>query len=562
MATMKTATAILLASAWLLLGCEQPPEGTAPVDVQTRALLGPSVIVERGNPMYSNFCTEAHVSNANLATFQNTILPAVLREGRVSANSPAYRQCLDQILRVGSVTMPHDGVTYPWGPYCPPGEPGCQLDGYRDPYWDLLAASSMTAAERGRVYARRVAAESLSPNNLHITCRTDIPKPQGGPLWTDDRAADEEFFLPPFFINDAVNAYNNRTANPRGYQDSRAYVAAVLWHEVMHVHKYTHREPANGVGELKQIPHIVGACLRDNLMRAYDNGCFSCPAGQLPMPSSFQAASCACVRDPAYVSTPAVSRSWTYSSAIAPALAVDGHGQSSLMYVADTIYSRQRGGDWAALFGSAGTGSEVFAGGDTIALRFGSGHMYRNNVDRGWSYIGWSDPGTIAVDDLGTMYQRATNTIYRLRAGNGGWDAPLGGPFGALYAGGDQVFAKNGAGDIYRYTGSGWSWTGSPGAGFAVDAFGTLYGLSPNRDGLYRNRGGSNWDWIGTGGQRLEASNRLYAKAVNSNDVYRRFPDGTWQYTANCTSFTAGGNVLYCVHSSGSSHTIDVFETE
>ena len=544
----------------LLGACEQPPEPTE-IEAQQQPLLGPTQFMTRGP--YPNDCSTFHVPTHKWDTFRNTILPGIMQDARIVSNSVAFRSCLEQVMVTGNQTMPHDPVTFPWGPYCPPGEPGCQRDDIRDAHWDLVGAGSLSAADRARFYARRVAVEASTPNDILMTCNPSIANPMSGPVWTDNRTAPESFVIPPYFINETYDAWLNRTTNPGAYQRARAARAAEIWHEAIHTHNYHHTNSSNGSAELKQIPHIVGACMRDAMVRAFDLACPACPAGQGAVPTNFQSGACTCVADPASV-TPTVTRSWTYPDASAPMIVVDSFGERSLMWRNGTIYQRNRGSNnWVSVANTgAGTGTELYAGGDTLVYRYPEGWIYRRVADGPWLYFGMTAANTMDMDDLGTLYQRFPTTLYRLRAGSSSYEV-IGGSSGLVIAGGDQVFATDpNTGDIYRYTGSAWNWTGSASSWLEVDNFGTLHALSANQQAIYRNKGGASWEWIGGSGQRLEASSRFYAKSLGSNDIYRRMPNGNWLYAATCNHFTGGGNVFYCIRTSGSNQVVDVYESE
>jgi hypothetical protein len=557
-------------------GAENPPEPVAAaaddVSVQQQAILGPNIVVDHGN------CSPG-VTPQQWDTFEDNILPMMMQEGRVAANSLAFRRCVEDVMQTGGFVLP-DEDSKAMGPYCPPGSSTtCGTGTDKDPFWDQLTGTGLSAVEYRRFYSRRAVAESASPNNFKMRCDTAEPAASGGPGWGDDRAAEQVFRHNPVLI---TNATNQNGSDPVAGAGIRAGTAAIIWHELLHGQGWIHGNSNATVDptkpHLNQVPHIVGACMRETLLKRSTNGCIpaagmpaTCPAGQLKMPSTWRSNTCTCVRDPAYAENPSVTRTWTISSNTAPTIVVDSHGQRSLMHVNGWVKIRERGAaSWTDLWAS-GAGTELYAGGDVLAFRYPESWIYRKVAERSWEYLGNTTPNTLDMDDLGTLYQRTSSTIYRMRAGQAaGWWDVIGGTSGVLIAGGDKLYKTDPmTGNVFRFTGlpagnsNSWQQVGSPGFWFEVDNFGTLYGISPDKQGIYRNRGGSTWEALdSSGGQRLEASNRFYAKDKNNTMVSRRFPNGVWKFVADCNHFTAGGDVFYCIRSSGTTHTVDVYEQE
>jgi hypothetical protein len=556
-------------------GTENPPEPVAAagdVSVQQQALLGPNIVVDRNN-------CHAAVSSVQWTTFESFILPMMMQEARTAANSVAFRRCVEDVMQTGGFVFALED-SKAMGPYLPPGEPGSGTGSDRDPFWDKLTGSGLSMAERRRFYARRAVADSASPNSFRMVCDTAESGASAGVGWPDDdRAGEQVFRHNPALIS---NAYVENGHHPVAGAAIRAGTAAIVWHELLHTQGWRHGISDANVDptkpHLNQVPHIVGACMRETLQQRADNGCIpaagqpaTCPAGQLKMPTTWRSNTCTCVRDPAYAENPPVSRTWTITSNTVPTVVVDSHGQRSLMHVNGWVKIRERGAaSWTDLWAS-GAGTELYAGGDVLAFRYPESWIYRKVAERNWEYLGNTTPNTLDMDDLGTIYQRTSTNIYRFRAGQApGWWDVIGGTSGVLIAGGDRLFKTDPVtGNVFRFTGlptgdsNSWQQVGSPGYWFEVDNFGTLYGISPDKQTIYRNRGGSNWEALGsTGGQRLEASNRFYAKDKNNNMVSRRFPNGAWRYVADCNHFTAGGDVFYCIRSSGTTHTVDVYEAE
>jgi hypothetical protein len=94
----------------------------------------------------------------------------------------------------------------------------------------------------------------------------------------------------------------------------------------------------------------------------------------------------------------------------------------------------------------------------------------------------------------------------------------------ALYA------RKRSTGDIYRRSGSTWTWIGSPGGQF-VGVGSTLYALTPDSDRIYRYEGtGTDWTQVGpAAAQILRCAGSLCRVHATSGDLYRYAGSGmTW----------------------------------
>jgi hypothetical protein len=545
---------ILSAALLVTFGCDVPPPEPQTVPTTASSLLGPTVTIDRGS------CTTAQLSNDQLTTFRDVVVPAAMALGRTTVNSAAYKQCLRQIIEVGDVSMPHDGKTDGWGPYCPPGNSGCGDVTTRDAHWQRLGADNMVLSTIRLFYSRRAWIDSHSPNNLRITCHPTAGTPFANSVWTDNRAADEPFFVPAAVM---VNAVNVQTNGPdRARTNNRSSLAAVFWHEAMHVHGYNHATAGTNTAEIDQIPHTVGACVRDIVERAADLGCPACPNGGQPVTASFQSNSCACAADPARPSTPSITRSWSGLSG-PPQVAVDSFDENVIRRNASGSTARLVDGNFSA---DLGVNTEVHAGGRVFARRNLNGELLRA-IDGGrtWVNFGAVDPNSVTMDDVGTIYKRTPTQIQMLRVGSSSWQT-IGGTSGVLIAGGDQFFATDpGNGNVWRFSHASntWSLAGGPGAWFTVDAFGTLYGLAPNKLSIARNVGGNSWEGgFGGSAENIGGSARFYARELNANNLWRRFPNGTWQPVGPCTFYAPGGTSVWCVRQDGANWRIDAYERD
>ncbi|MFJ7961642.1 M64 family metallopeptidase [Streptomyces sp. NPDC096319] len=144
------------------------------------------------------------------------------------------------------------------------------------------------------------------------------------------------------------------------------------------------------------------------------------------------------------------------------------------------------------------------------------------------------------------------DAVYRYDGSGTSW-TKIGGAAGQLYAGAWGLVATNpGSGDLYRYLGTPDSWQliGSAGASFAVGTD-TVYGLTPSRDAVYRYNGtGSSWTRIGGAASQIYAGGwGLVATNPSSGDLYRYLgtPD-EWVYIGKAgASFAVAGDALYAL---------------
>ncbi|MFC2165053.1 RICIN domain-containing protein [Acidobacteriota bacterium] len=103
------------------------------------------------------------------------------------------------------------------------------------------------------------------------------------------------------------------------------------------------------------------------------------------------------------------------------------------------------------------------------------------------------------------------------------------------------------SGDLYRYTGK-WEKIGGPGAMFVADHSGHLYGLSPDRAGVYEFTGTpGKWSKVGgTAASIYAGGDKLFATNPQTGDIYG--------YTRNTKKWTrfGGPGAVFVVDSAGS----------
>ncbi|MGA2448770.1 MAG: tectonin domain-containing protein [Polyangiaceae bacterium] len=113
---------------------------------------------------------------------------------------------------------------------------------------------------------------------------------------------------------------------------------------------------------------------------------------------------------------------------------------------------------------------------------------------------------TCPADPITVCETPADNSgVYRYNGTGTSW-TQIGGAAAQLYGGGHGLFATDSGGNIHQYLGTPYSWAqvGGPGRQFAVTNEG-LYGLSPNGGAVSRYNG-SGTSWTGIGG----AASQLY----------------------------------------------------
>jgi hypothetical protein len=139
-----------------------------------------------------------------------------------------------------------------------------------------------------------------------------------------------------------------------------------------------------------------------------------------------------------------------------------------------------------------------------------------------WARIGGPGARFAGGDALyGLTPDRQAVNRYDLRGQR--WEQ-IGGPARLVYSGAaDGVFATSpGERDLWHYThrpgGGSWRRIGSPGADFAADPYFGLFGLTPDRQAVYRWKGGSDWEEVGGPAHAIEPG---LAVDPASRDVWR-----------------------------------------
>jgi hypothetical protein len=121
--------------------------------------------------------------------------------------------------------------------------------------------------------------------------------------------------------------------------------------------------------------------------------------------------------------------------------------------------------------------------------------------------------------------------IYRYQTPPWQWEW-VGGPAESLI-GGDTTLYASGPGNAYiaRLDGASWTIIGGPGAEWVADGTGVVYGLSPDRNEIYRRDPiNGEWSWIGGAAQHLYAGGgRLYASSPGNTAISELDPaSGAW----------------------------------
>jgi hypothetical protein len=177
--------------------------------------------------------------------------------------------------------------------------------------------------------------------------------------------------------------------------------------------------------------------------------------------------------------------------------------------------------EWVVASSVAGTADLVI-----YATPLSGDGIYRYDAaPMAWSKVG--GPGKMfALDDCGQLYGVFDfgSGVYRYDGSPMQW-TKIGGAAGAIYAGGNFLFATNpDTGNIYQYQGNPMTWTqvGGPGEMFTVDQKGRLYGVSPNGSGIYRYDGTPmHWTRIADqAGSIVSGGCGLYATCGANNDVF------------------------------------------
>jgi N-acetylneuraminic acid mutarotase len=166
------------------------------------------------------------------------------------------------------------------------------------------------------------------------------------------------------------------------------------------------------------------------------------------------------------------------------------------------------GTSWTRIGGPAG---QLYAGAwGLVATNPSTGDLYRYlGTPDSWQRIGSAGASFAVATDTVYGLTPTRNAVYRYDGSGTSWTR-IGGPAGQLYAGdwGRGLVATNpSTGDLYTYLGSPDSWrhTGGAGASFAV-ATDTVYGLTPTGNAVYRYNGsGLSWTKVGDAAHSIVA---------------------------------------------------------
>lgn len=242
---------------------------------------------------------------------------------------------------------------------------------------------------------------------------------------------------------------------------------------------------------------------------------------------------------------------------------------------AESPFVVQRDGWWYLFVGPRGsdTDTDVFRSRDPFHFEIGdqAGRVDSHAAevvqdgDRWWVSSAGSGRGGVHLAQLNWQDHPSPSqrTVYVLspdRSGVFAYDGQtwtqIGGPAGALYAGGAGLFATHPqTGDIYHYNGSpmNWSRIGGPARTFAVNDDG-VYGLSSDGQGVHHWTGGTSWTQVGgPAGTLYAGSHKLLATHPQSGDVYLygNWPDKWERIGGPGTSFAISDRGIYGLNPSG-----------
>ncbi|WP_230686284.1 hypothetical protein [Catellatospora vulcania] len=243
-----------------------------------------------------------------------------------------------------------------------------------------------------------------------------------------------------------------------------------------------------GYGLAATVPAQPKAPLAEGDILLYRNRCIASHAWH---PIGGAGATFAVTADTVFGLTPQRDAVFRYNGCPGP---TPGSGTRSWIRVggpAGMIY----GGDWGLVATNPSTG-DVF--------------RYLNAPDK-WEFIG--GPGATFAVTGESVYGLSPdqNQVYRYDGHGNSW-TKVGGWARRLYGGPWGLAATSPNGDIYRYLGQPEQWQriGGPGSMFTVAAD-SIYGLSPDRDGVYRYSGsGDAWDYVGGPAYSIAACSRVF----------------------------------------------------
>jgi hypothetical protein len=544
----------LLGGAVVACAAERPQDSSDEQqigEVQQAVLVGSSFEPWSPPPAWAGTgattCTEYYTNVGGIALLNEagrriqTILDDVVKRGRMAAYSFAMGDCLSQVMVNGNILFRHDTSNpTPAGPYCRPlVDPNCdantatvyQWSPNTDPY-NPDAFSALSLADVRVAQARRVWALAASNAPLKLGCHK--PLVTNGPK-TQFVVSDSQPEILSLRQDEYAGLLTDSSVN------ERSYMAGLIWHEVFHGFGYDHSN--NKAANFKSVPLAVGECIWQVLLNSSqaapepqaDTSCqtTTCGPNQLPIVNAFPGNACVCMADPNNAS----ARVATNVGAPGPVV-VDGSG---FMYrINGGAIQTYLLGLWLDI--GLVFPEQIYAGGTYVFYRR-NGNLFRRD-GAGWTNLG-SAGSNVVIDSVGQAYRRLGTTVQRVRPGSTTWVSLTGQTsFSAsrIFAGGDKVFATDFVGDIHRWsdTFNGWFKIGGPGFDFAVDSYGVLYGLGPDRSYVAAFRNGT-WSIVGGPAEGIVAGHRLYGRNT-ANEVYELHPNGSWAFVTNgYTGWSAGG---------------------
>jgi hypothetical protein len=518
----------------LLLGVTACVDDPGPeVAFETSEIASPDVGVGRGA------CSQTDVSDANFDRFRTALFNDLLPRARTVANSPAFRQCVRNVITNGNVQLAlnrwqhvPNGDVQRFGPYIPfAGDRGS------------FATAGLPLDRMRDIQAMRVVLEATSPHGLRIYCQKESGGWANGPSPVRDMAVAEDMAISKDFFNEDPGPTG--TPTNRGF---RSFTAAVIWHELMHERNYWHSGQSPNEPEYNnRMPAIVGACMDESFNRAERNcGLSSCSGGfNALLDFNGDPGSCACVRDPGTGFTPTLVDSWSWKGLQKVGLDASGQAYALAGLTGSTALFKRDGHSWTQVAPAL----DMVAGGDGVSIKQPNPVLYQ--PPRWWTIphvSGWtatdSVPGeTMSMDSFGRLVRVVNGQVERKR-GTTPW-VNLG-PASAVAAGSDLLYKLSGGIASRLDDGPTPTWTslGSLDGSITVDAYGTLFNLASNQS-LWRHRG-TWWEQIGGPNDQIGADASFFTHSPVDGWVYRRAPDNGWYRVAQCTSFAVGGRSLLC----------------
>lgn len=225
---------------------------------------------------------------------ERVFLEEIMEYGRIAASTPAFEECVDEVVRNGSFGM---------GPYR-------ECNG--DPYYGSPVSTQVD----------KVLDVARSTFDVKMWCSGG-----GGNASTflGDYGADDERFWWGGWLDAVHNQLDDPLCSANGnVQPCRfapepwpySQASGISWHEVMHNHGYTHgaNDQANAKincgyptstnaefhFQRNTMPYIVGACLDKvvNLSGEHCGNMETCGQNELRVIDGFDETSCSCVHDP------------------------------------------------------------------------------------------------------------------------------------------------------------------------------------------------------------------------------------------------------------------------